>query len=246
MADEILEYLARVEAERAARLQDPAWAARVTLVKAYQQQRFRRTYADLLDSERYAKAAGFFLEELYGPAGFEQRDAQFARIVPRLVTMMPSEVVATVRDLAHLHSVSEVLDSAMGRALAADSLRRSDYVRAWRWVGQRDQRELQLRLVLEMGGALEAFTKRAWIVTALRVMRGPAQAAGLSALQHFLETGLGSFRSMRGATEFLRLVEARESALIEALFFEQAPDHAQSTANSAGWSRPLDDLPLDA
>ena len=53
---------------------------------------------------------------------------------------------------------------------------------------------------------------------ALAVMRMPARAAGLGALQGFLERGVAAFARMRGATEFLDTIDARESALMNAIF----------------------------
>ena len=81
-ANEILEVLHGVDAQRARRSADPALATAVAALKRYQQERFRRTYADLLESPRFGDAARFFLEELYGPDDFTARDAQFARVVP--------------------------------------------------------------------------------------------------------------------------------------------------------------------
>ena len=58
----------------------------------------------------------------------------------------------------------------------------------------------------------------------LRMMRGPASAAGLGALQHFLETGFDTFAGMsrrREAVEhFLGTVRQREEALF-ALLYDQ-------------------------
>ena len=189
MTDEILQCLSVVEGLRAVRASDAPLAGRVILIKRYQQRRFERTYADLLASARYGVAAKFFLDELYGPAEFAERDAQFAKIVPRLVRMMPADVVSTVHDLARLHAVSETLDQEMALALRVDVLSSLDYRRAWLTVGQRDQRDLQLQLVLELGGALDSFTRKSWIVGALRLMRGPAHAAGFASLQSFWRQG---------------------------------------------------------
>ena len=77
----ILAALEAVERERAARDQDAELAQGVARLKAYQQRRFARSYADLLESPRYGAAARFFLDDLYGPRDFSERDAQFARIV---------------------------------------------------------------------------------------------------------------------------------------------------------------------
>ena len=47
----------------------------------------------------------------------------------------------------------------------------------------------------------------------LRMMRGPAAAAGLAELQHFLEQGFDTFKSMKGAQHFLGTVRQREEDL---------------------------------
>ena len=56
----------------------------------------------------------------------------------------------------------------------------------------------------------------------LKMMRGPAAAAGLGSLQRFLESGFDTFAAMAkssgGAEGFLNTIEARESALIRMLF----------------------------
>ena len=88
--------MARERARRAAE----GLEARCTALKAFQQQRFRLAYADLLATPRYAGAARFFLEELYGPRDYRRRDQQFQRIVKPLVRLFPAEVVDTVAQLA--------------------------------------------------------------------------------------------------------------------------------------------------
>ena len=144
-ARRILDLLTRVEHERSRRLADPALGAAVALLKRYQRDRFARTYADLLASPRYAAAARFFLDELYGPQDFSQRDAQFARVVPALVRLFPEEIVATVETLAQLHALSESLDSAMGEQLrSTTAIAAGDYVHAWQAVGGEAERERQI------------------------------------------------------------------------------------------------------
>src|SRR4051812_5884506 len=114
-ADDILQALQAVVDERALRAADPALAARTQAVKMFQHARFSQTYADLQEQPRYAAAVRFFLDDLYGPGDFSQRDLQFARVVPALVRLFPRDIVATVHSLARLHALSERLDTAMGR-----------------------------------------------------------------------------------------------------------------------------------
>ena len=118
-ANAILGHLQTVAAERERRDALPDLGARVLALKHYQQGRFARTYADLLVSPRHGRASRFFLEELYGPRDFSQRDAQFARVVPALVKLFPAEIVATVQTLAELHALSETLDSQTASHLSA-------------------------------------------------------------------------------------------------------------------------------
>jgi hypothetical protein len=214
----ILDHLAAVSSERAERASDAALASRVGAIKLYQQRRFEHTYADLLTHPRYAGAANFFLDELYGPSDFTQRDAQFARIVPALVRLFPAEVVDTVEALAALHALSERFDSTMGRALPSSQVDACAYASAWQRCGEVAGREAQIALMLRVGGSLDAICRNPLLRHSLRLMRAPARAAGMSALQSFLEAGFDTFRGMRGAQEFLDLIGQRERMLAAALF----------------------------
>lgn len=214
----LLKYLQSVAVERQARVEDPSLGLAANSVKQFQHERFRRTYSDLLSHPRYQAAAGFFLDELYGPHDFSERDAQFERIVPALVRMFPQDVVDTVRDLAELHAITEQMDSRMARCLAGAALHGRVYVDAWVTVGGRETRERQVELMMNIGSALDRYTRRHLLGQTLRLMRGPARLSGLGALQNFLEVGFDTFRGMHGAEEFLAIIAGRERALIDDLF----------------------------
>ncbi len=227
----ILQRLQDVAAERARRSADRTLADRVSAVKHYQHGRFQRTYADLLGSARYGRAALFFLEDLYGPGDFAQRDDQFARIVPGLVRLFPREIIDTVVSLGDLHALSERLDTAMSEAIGSAVLDDASYAHAWREVGQPEARERQIALMLAVGEALDRYTRNPLLRHSLRLMRAPARAAGVGVLQSFLETGFDTFREMRGAGEFLDTVATRERALAARLFAGGTAVASQAT----GW-----------
>jgi hypothetical protein len=234
LANRILAHLQQVQAERAARAAEPAWGARVLAVKAYQRERFARTHADLLAQPRYADAARFFLDDLYGPQDFAERDAQFARIVPALVRLFPTDIVVTVESLAVLHALSESLDSAMGRSLGDGPIDAPAYAGAWQRVGRPEDRSHQIDLVLALGRQLDHYTRNRLLRHSLRLMRAPARSAGLGALQAFLERGFDTFGGMRGAEEFLARVEGRERALLQALFAPDAVARATTHEGALG------------
>lgn len=224
-AQKIRSAVARVSLLRQATLERPALGEALGQVKRVQSQRFAGTYSDLMASGPYAAAARFFLDELYSDQDYADRDAQFARIAGAIERLFPAQVAATAVALAELHALTEDLDHAMaGQWLArpdpgSGAARR--YVQAWRDVGRRPEREDQLTVVLGIGRQMAALTRTPGLRMMLKMMRGPAVAAGLGSLQRFLETGFDTFSAMArkdGAQDFLGIIEQRESALIRALF----------------------------
>ena len=176
-------------------------------------------------SREFGPATQFFLEELYGDKDFAERDAQFGKIAKALQTLFPSQVVQTAVSLAQLHRLTEELDHAMGLALLRLNREgQATYAHAWAMVDRRSERETQLSTVLVVGSELERFTKMTGLRTMLRMMRRPAQAAGLGALQRFLESGFDTFASMSGkqqlALQFLDVIRTREMAFIDVVFGE--------------------------
>lgn len=213
---EALDQVRRLREQRAA---DAVLSARVNEVKRYQHRRFEEDYAGLLASARYGQAARFFLDDLYGPVDFSARDAQFTRIVPALQRLLPGEMLHVVEQLVRLHALSEELDQQMAEQIDSSAfVDAAGYRQAWRRVDRRADRLLQVELTLAIGRALDRHTRRPFLATTLRLMRGPAHAAGLGDLQEFLQRGFAAFRSMGGADEFLRTIAANELALIERLF----------------------------
>lgn len=237
----ILAHLDAVAAERDVRRQDPALGRRVQQLKAYQQARFARTHAGILTHTRYSAAAQFFLDDLYGPSDFADRDAQFARIVPAITRLFPAEIVQTVDALGELHALSEQLDSRMAGHLPDASWGRVDYLRAWQAVARPEARQHQLDLVLAVGRRLDHFTRNRLLRQSLRMMRSPARAAGLAALQAFLERGFDTFAAMQGAEPFLDAVQHREQAAIQRFFAADAV--AAATANALNVDDPIGQLP---
>jgi hypothetical protein len=217
-AQAILAHLQSVADDRQAQAQDPLLASRVQAVKRHQHRRFEQTYADQGADPRTAAAADFFLTDLYGPGDFSARDQQFGRIVPTLDRLFPADIVRTVQDLAELHALSERLDLQMGRAIEGAAVDEATYARAWRQVGQAAQRERQIELMLAVGRALAGFTRNPLLRHSLRLMRKPAQIAGLDALHTFLERGFDTFRRLPDPTRFLETIAQRERALAADLF----------------------------
>lgn len=199
----------------------------VVAVKRFQSHRFEATYADLLTSQRYMKAAEFFLHELYSEKDYAERDQQFARIANTIARLFPQAVLGTAAAMANVHALTEALDDQMARQwLAArqeqsERLDAANYIGAWRAVADAPARYQQLEVVMNLGSELNSLTRKPGLRTLLKLMRRPAAVAGLSSLQVFLETGFDAFANMGGADEFLSIVRQREAQWIRSLFEDE-------------------------
>lgn len=226
---------------RAVGLAQPALQQAVQAIKRVQCLRFQRSYADVLVHPEWGGAARFFLQELYGDRDYSERDTQFGRIAPALERLFPASVLGVATTLTQLHAISEQFDYAMGAALLArqpgassDVAARVAYVQVWRMVGQPAARAEQLALVQQLGNEIAHLTRTPGLRLMLRMMRGPATASGLHALQNFLELGFDTFaalhRSKAGVAGFLALVNQRETAWMARLFGEDLANTYESVA----------------
>jgi len=193
---------------------NPDFDARLLRVKAWQQQRLRRTYADLAADPRYAKAIAFFLDELYGTKDSAIRDRDLVRMYPTMKRLLPHFAFETVERALELDVLAEEFDQALTRELGGKALDDASYADAFRRVGRRADRIHQVELMQRVGKGLEVVVKKPMIHSALKMLRRPARVAGLGEMQQFLEAGFAAFKHMGGADHFLQTIAARETVLI--------------------------------
>lgn len=222
-AETIRQAVAEVQRLRDESRALPDIGTAVVYLKRFQARRFAGTYADLLASADYGAAARFFLEELYSDRDYRERDAQFARIAGTVEKLFPKDVAETAAALARLHALTESLDHAMARAVPlADIDDAAGYAAAWKATGRRADRERQLEMVVAIGTEMTRLTRIPGLRMMLKMMRGPAAAAGLQSLQRFLESGFDTFSSVTrrrgGAEQFLATIREREQQMMELLF----------------------------
>lgn len=223
-ADDIHKALDTVAQLRQLRAANAPLSAANAAIKRFQARRFQATYSDLLRDGRYQTAARFFLYELYSDKDYAERDQQFARIAGTIAKLFPQSVVNTAAALADVHALSEQLDDAMAHHYMTSCVNQPElsdtarYIACWRLVAEPAARIQQLQMVLALGQSLDSLTRKPGLRTLLKMMRGPALAAGLGSLQKFLESGFDAFQAMRGADDFLKLISERETAWIKCLF----------------------------
>jgi len=193
---------------------------RLVLIRQWQVQRLSYTYADLLASSRYGRAARFFLNDIYGPQDFSQRDADLVRIVPAIERLLPQQAIRTVAHAVELNLLTELLDHDLASRLPTmlEVLTPEQYALAYAVAEKKNDRCRQIDLVELTGRELDKLVRLPLMGSALRMMRKPATVAGLSELQQFLERGFSAFHDMKGANDFLQLVSQRERDMMQSLY----------------------------
>lgn len=215
----LVRELVRVQRLHEARAGNPILAGALERLADWQARRLRMTYADLAVDSRYAGAIQFFQNDLYGAADFSRRDADLARVVPLLVRVLPESIIMTAANAMELNALSQELDRALlTRLPRADGyFTVAEYCKAYRRAGNFPLRHRQIKLIVDIGTAIDRSVNKAFVRTALPMMRQPARLAGLATLQDFLERGFAAFRIMGGAATFLATIQERETQILEAI-----------------------------
>jgi hypothetical protein len=211
----------RVLRDRALRVEgraDAAFAARVDGLREWQSARLQATYADLSRDDRYAPAVAFFRDELYGAHDATPRDDDLARASRLLERALPANALAALVRAIDLEILSQELDLDMARALGTAALDANAYADAYRRVGRRADRELQIEALVGLGAYLDSIVHAPGLGLLVRLARRPAHAAGFGALHDFLERGFQAFGSMGGAGDFLATIRERETRILERLY----------------------------
>ena len=191
------------------------------ILQSWQQGRLATTFDDLASGETYRPAVTFFLSELYGGLDFRERDRDMHRVMPVMKRFLPDTVLYIISEAFELQAISLEFDMEMARHMRLQGfadLDMSSYCEVYRACSDRPGRERQILLIRKLGYDLDRLERKPLVNTLVRLLRGPAHAAGFGKLQEFLESGLGSFRAMDDVAYFNETIYEREWDSMERLF----------------------------
>lgn len=196
---------------------------KLALLRQWQVNRLANTYSDFIQKPRYTRAGRFFLNDIYAPRDFSQRDNDLEYLYEVMSSVLPKFLLSLVENTIELNNLSNLLDEklldAMERDLGLnDEITPEMYTEAYRICDNYDERALQITLILEIGRQVNLSTKIPLVGTALRLAGGPARRSGWGDVHDFLERGYNAFKKMRGAEEFLDTVEKREMYILDQIF----------------------------
>jgi hypothetical protein len=205
------------------RVEGDSIAPQMALFRAWQAQRLATTHADLLQNRRYRPACLFFLEDIYAPKDFSQRNHDIVRMHDFMLRFLPARLIRTLTLAIDLNTLTETLDEALLSALVEklgvkDSITPAQYAQGYRICDNYDERKRQIDLIIDVGQGLDRLTRLPLVGWTLHMARGPAHRGGWQEMQGFLERGFTAFKHMHGAQEFLRLVQRREMDILDRIF----------------------------
>ena len=199
----------------ASRLDEPGFPLQeLELIQSWQRQRLARTYTDFTSQQRYAAAGDFFLDELYGGLHFRERDQQIDRVLPVMVRTLRDDMLLVLAEAFELQSLSLQFDIDLAwrfKTTGSSELNMARYDEIYRENGKLSERKQQIELICRLGQQLNKLVHHRLVMMLIRMLRGPALAAGFGLLQSFLENGLKAFKIMGDCTEFIDAIRHRET-----------------------------------
>lgn len=196
----------------------------VLALQAWQCKRLLLSHSDLMAQKRFQAAMQFFVDELYGPRDFRQRDQDVAKIVPKMAKLLPEKALQSLESALHLNALSMQLDIQLSRQLAGKDINRDSYLQAYRGCDNQPQRQQQIDFIQVLGEELAEVVHIKGISTLLFLSRKPAKLAGVASLHEFIENGFKAFKRIGQVEDFLHPVIERERQLMQAMFGGKNPN----------------------
>jgi hypothetical protein len=141
--------------------------------------------------------------------------------MPVMIRFLPDRTLGTMSEAFELQAISLEFDMAMAGVMdqrRQDSLDMQRYCEVYRAVNDQPGRERQILLIREIGYDLDKLVRWPLVNYLVRLLRGPAHAAGFGNLQEFLESGLEAFRALEDPAFFIETIYEREWTAMEKMF----------------------------
>ena len=195
----------------------------MTALKTWQSQRLARTYADLLTTSRYRLACLFFLQDIYAPRDFSQRDRDINEMYAFMQRFVPANLLRPLTKTIQLYDLTNELDERLlevlvGQLGGAADLSEAKYAEAYRLCDNYVARVRQIETICQIGQQLDEIIRLPLTGTALRMASVPARRAGWTELTGFMERGYTAFKKMGGADYFLDTVRTRERRILDRIY----------------------------
>lgn len=195
---------------------------RLARLAHWQSERLKFTHSDLYQSEDYQQGLAFLFTDLYSTEDFTDRDRDLERIFPKMVKLLPKNILETVSMLVELNMLTQKLDLKLADViymqLGSSVINEKIYCEAYRLSDNHAERSYQIQLTSDLGEKLDRYARSSIILFSLKMTEGAAELAGLSALHQFLSTGFEAFHSMINVKSLMNELSLRESLYLDQIY----------------------------
>jgi hypothetical protein len=204
----------------------------LAMLRIWQANRLARTYADLLADPRYSPACEFFLENIYAPTDFSQRDHDLDRIYRFLSRVFPPEMIELLTETVELNSMTNTLDNRLLHVLVdqlgiTDTLTAERYAEAYLMCDNYAVRARQIELIESILSQVGEGARLLVVGAALKLAKIPAQRAGWADVYDFLARGRQAFTQMKDAQVFVGMIARREARILDLIYEADLPGFMQ-------------------
>jgi hypothetical protein len=196
----------------------------IRAVQAWQCKRLLVSHQEMYQQKRFKPAVEFFINELYGPNDFSQRDQDIARIVPKMSKFLPEKALQSLASALHLNTLSFELDFDLAKQLVGVDISRDSYAKAYVNCDNLSTRQQQIDYIRTLGNDLADVVKMKGISSLLFISRKPAKMAGVLALHEFLDKGFKSFKNLGNVEDFITPVVNKEHEIMQQLANPNVPN----------------------
>lgn len=210
-------------------------------IQAWQTLRMQSTHQAHMNNPNTAPALAFFVEQIYGPEDFSQRDAQIKRVVPKMHRYLPSKALLSLESALRLHALSYELDYVLAlelkkhvttanRQFVASGqtdvnkrviINQQTYAAAFVSGQNGHLRQEQISLLEELGNNLIDAVSIKGVAMMLALSKHPARMKGLQTLHLFLQDGYKAFKKIPNSQAFMSEIVSKEAHLVASLFAKQ-------------------------
>jgi hypothetical protein len=196
----------------------------IKAVQSWQCKRLLVSHQHMYQQKRFKPAVEFFINELFGPNDFSQRDKDIARIIPKMSTFLPQKALQSLACALHLNTLSFELDFELAKRLVDTTINRDTYAKAYISCNNFASRQQQIDYIRNLGNDLADVVKIKGISSLLFISRKPAKMAGVLALHEFLEKGFKSFKNMGNVEDFITPLVNKEREIMQQIANPNCPN----------------------
>lgn len=197
-------------------------------LRQWQALRLQRTYADVLNDQRYASACRYFLTDIYAAKDFSQRDHDLENLHQLLGRFFPPQSLKLISNIVELNTLTHRLDDQLLDALVDDlgldgsqlafNLTPELYAAAYRVCDNQEPRAFQIELIAEVLYWVGEGAHLPLVGSTLRLAYPPAVLAGWGDFHGLVMRGYQAFKKLKSGRPFANLIYTREMRILDRIF----------------------------